>query len=213
MKRILFQGDSITDMGRDRSKFNGIGTGYPFLVRAYLGEKYPNEYEVLNRGISGNRIVDLYARIKDDFINLQPDYASIYIGVNDTLHEIYHQNGVETKKFEKIYTMLLEEITEACPNTKILLIAPFVLDGGVTCNTPEKLNRLEEFRTDVAEKAAVVEKLANKFNFPLLKIQPIFDEALKRAPAEYWSQDGIHPSPYGHEMIKNHWLEVFETMK
>ena len=87
-KRILFQGDSITDCGRDRNNFYAMGGGYPNFVKAELGASYPNEYEFINRGISGDRIVDVYARIKRDFINLKPDYASILIGVNDTWHEV-----------------------------------------------------------------------------------------------------------------------------
>ena len=101
-KRILFQGDSITDCGRDRNQFYHMGRGYASMVTGVLGLDHPGEYEFINRGISGNRIVDLYARIKSDFINLQPDYASILIGVNETWHEVSHQNGVDTEKFEKI---------------------------------------------------------------------------------------------------------------
>ena len=102
-KRILFQGDSITDCGRARDSFYDLGNGYANLVKASLGTDHPAEYEFINRGVGGNRIVDLYARIKADFINLKPDYASIYIGVNDAWHEISSRNGVDTEKFEKIY--------------------------------------------------------------------------------------------------------------
>ena len=95
-KKILFFGDSITDCARNGDHFLNLGSGYANHVSATLGAHYPNEYEFINRGISGNRVVDLYARINIDFINLKPDYASIYIGVNDTWHEISNQNGVET---------------------------------------------------------------------------------------------------------------------
>ena len=60
--RILFYGDSITDMCRNRdADFTAFsyGSGYPFLVQAELGSKYPNKYEIINRGVSGNRVVDL----------------------------------------------------------------------------------------------------------------------------------------------------------
>ena len=73
MKTILFQGDSITDCGRNREQLEGTGTGYPLLVKAQLGFENPGEYTFINKGISGNRIVDLYARIKADIINLKPD--------------------------------------------------------------------------------------------------------------------------------------------
>ena len=110
MKTILFQGDSITDCGRNREQLEGTGTGYPLLVKAQLGFENPGEYTFINKGISGNRIVDLYARIKADIINLKPDYISFLIGVNDVWHEFGGRNGVAAEKFEKIYTMLIEEI-------------------------------------------------------------------------------------------------------
>ena len=109
-KIILFQGDSITDCSRNNDYFFKIGTGYANVVAAEIGAKYINQYDFINRGISGNRIVDLYARLKVDFINLKPDIASIYIGVNDVWHEIASQNGVDTNRFENIYEMMIEDI-------------------------------------------------------------------------------------------------------
>ena len=212
-KRILFQGDSITDCGRNRSDFYGMGSGYANLVKASLGMDFPNEYEFINRGISGNRIVDLYARIKLDFINLAPDYASIYIGVNDTWHEISYENGVDTAKFEKIYTMLIDEIKQACPETKIMIISPYVLEGNATCNTEEIPDKFEKFKKDVAQKAEVARKIAQKYDFPLIELQPAFDEACKKAPPQYWTADGVHPTACGHEIIKRLWLETFEKIK
>lgn len=213
MKRILFQGDSITDCGRNRDDFYGMGVGYPLFAKASLGTEFPQEYEFINRGISGNRIVDLYARIKSDFINLKPDYASIFIGVNDTWHEINWQNGVDTAKFETIYTMLIDEIKAACPETKIIIISPFVLEGAGTCNTEEIPDKYEKFRIDVAQKAEVCKKLAEKYGFPLIELQPVFDAACEKAPASYWTADGVHPTACGHEMIKTLWLEAFEKIK
>lgn len=211
-KRILFQGDSITDAGRVYQDFYSLGVGYPLLVHASLGTDRVGEYEVLNRGISGNRIVDVYARIKADFINLQPDYASIYIGVNDAWHEIDCQNGVDTSKFEKIYTMLLDEVYAACPNIKLILLAPFVVEGVATCNTESNPHRLEQFQKDVGEKAAVVRKLAEKYAIPCIDLQAAFDEACKKAEPSYWTQDGVHPTPCGHELVKRLWLEAFAAM-
>jgi len=213
MKRILFMGDSITDCGRKYEDFAHTGRGYVHFVRGSLGMDNPGEYEFINRGINGNRIVDVYARIKIDFINLKPDYASIYIGVNDVWHEINRQNGVDTAKFEKIYSMLIDEVKEACPDIKLMLIAPFVVDGKATCNTEEIPDKRERFAKGVAEKAAVVARLAEKYGLPLIELQPAFDEACKKAPAEYWTRDGVHPSACGHEIIKRLWIETFEKIK
>ena len=213
MKRILFQGDSITDCARNRNEFYHIGDGYACLVKATVGMENPNAYEFVNRGIAGNRIVDLYARIKSDFINLQPDYASIYVGVNDAWHEINRQDGVDTAKYEKIYSMYLDEILNACKGIKLMLIAPFVLEGSATCNTEEIPNKLELFKKDVGEKAEVVKKIAKKYNLPCIELQPLFDEACKSAPSTYWTYDGVHPTPCGHEIIKRQWIRVFEQIK
>lgn len=212
-KRILFQGDSITDCGRDRNNFYGMGTGYPLLVKAAQSVDRPNEYEYVNRGISGNRIVDVYARIKADIINLAPDYMSMFIGVNDVWHEIGSQNGVDTAKFERIYTMLLEEVKAALPNIKIFLIAPFVLEGAATRSDENVPDRLERFQTGVTEKIGAVKRVAETFGLPCFELQPLFDEACKAAPPEYWTVDGVHPTAAGHELIKREWLKVFAQLE
>jgi lysophospholipase L1-like esterase len=213
MKRILFQGDSITDCHRERTDFYHMGNGYANLVKGVLGMDAPEAYEFLNRGISGNRIVDLYARIKLDFTNLKPDYASIYVGVNDAWHEIHKQNGVATEKFKKIYSMYLDEIYEACPDVKLFLIAPYVLEGAATCDTEKTPDRWSRFQKDVAEKAAAVKEIAEKYQLPLIELQPAFDKACEKAPASHWTLDGVHPSICGHEIIKRLWLDMFKTIE
>lgn len=50
------------------------------MVKGELGATCPGEYTFINKGIGGNRIVDVYARIKVDTINLRPDYMSLLIG-------------------------------------------------------------------------------------------------------------------------------------
>lgn len=212
-KVILFQGDSITDCGRARDNNINVGVGYPLLVKAELGAKNPNEYTFYNRGVSGNRVVDLYARIKKDFINLKPDYASIYIGVNDAWHEINDKNGVDTKKFEKIYTMLIDEIYAVLPEIKLIIIAPYVLHGPATADSEAIPNRWELFQKDVAEKVEVCTRIADKYNLPLIELQPAFNKACEKAEPAYWTADGVHPTAYGHQLIKELWLEAFDKIK
>ena len=206
MKRILFQGDSITDAGRDREKDYKLGCGYPLLVEAALGLTAPGEYDFLNRGISGNRIVDLYARIKRDLINLAPDVLSILIGVNDVWHEIGSQNGVDAEKYYKIYCMLIEEILAALPEIKIMILEPFVLNG------PATEEHLDEFVSEVALRAQMAKKVAEKYDLTFVPLQEGFDELSKKAPSTYWLRDGVHPTPKGHEYIKTQWLKAFESL-
>ena len=216
MKTILFQGDSITDCGWDRkapTAVGNLGGGYARLVSAELGFENPGEYTFYNRGVSGNRIVDVYARIKADIINLKPDYMSLLIGVNDVWHEIGSKNGVDEEKFERIYTMLLEEIKEALPNIKIILMTPYVIEGTATCNTEENPTRWESFRTEVDKRIAVVDRIGEKFGLPVIHLQEKFDKhiAINNNNA-YWAADGVHPTIFGHELIAREWLSVFRTL-
>ena len=213
MKKVLFYGDSITDCGRDKNNIQSSGTGYPLLVKSYLGFEHPGEYEFINTGISGNRIVDLYAAIKARFINHKPDYASILIGVNDTWHEINYSNGVDTDKFEKIYSMLIEEIKEALPDIKIIIFEPFVLEGPATTATETCPDKWELFKADVPTKAAAAKRVAEKYGLKFVPLQKVFDEACESAPATYWLGDGVHPTPAGHELIKREWLKAFDEIK
>ena len=208
MKTILFQGDSITDAGRSYEEDMNVGRGYAFLTKAALGFENPGEYNFYNRGISGNRIVDVYARIKADIINLKPDYMSILIGVNDVWHEIARENGVDNDKFFKIYSMLIEEVKEALPNIKIMILEPFTLLGSANEETYEST-----FRPEVLKRADSSREIAEKYNLPFIPLQKLLDDALALAPADYWLYDGVHPTPAGHELIKREWLKCFNSIK
>ncbi len=211
-KVILFQGDSITDCGRDRKVEDSLGTGYPRLVSAKLGFENPGDYTFYNRGISGNRIVDVYARIKLDIINLKPDYMSLLIGVNDVWHEVMRGNGVDTPKFEKIYSMLIEEIKEALPDIKIMIMEPFVLHDTGTCSDEEHPGRWEYFDSQVREKAAAAKRVAEKYNLTFVPLQQKLDDADAKLSG-YWTKEGVHPTLFGHELIAREWLAAYESIK
>lgn len=212
MERILFQGDSITDARRDRENTDNLGIGYPTLVKAQLGFENPEKFDFQNRGIGGNRIVDVYARIKTDIINLKPDYMSILIGVNDVWHELAMQNGVDAQKFEKIYCMMLDEIYQALPNVKIMILEPFVLEGPATCNNEEEPNKWNIFSTEVKKRAEKAEIVAQKYNIPFISLQDKFDKVSENTENSYWLADGVHPTSMGHELIKREWIKHFEKI-
>ena len=207
MKTILFQGDSITDADRSRVDNGKLGMGYPNVVAATLSSAEPGEYTFYNRGVSGNRIVDVYARIRSDIINLKPDYMSLLIGVNDVWHD-QHQNGVDTAKFERIYTMLLEEIFEALPDIKIVLLEPFVLKGSATADCYDDF-----FRPEVEQRAAAVRRVAQRFSLPFIPLQEDFDKLQEKLPVGYLLGDGVHPTYVGHGLIAKKWMETFEEIK
>lgn len=204
MKKFLFQGDSITDADRRRDNDSNYGYGYPNLFASEILKNRPYEFEFINCGISGDKIVDVYARIKMDIINLKPDYMSLLIGVNDVWHELNEENGVAAPKFEKIYDMLISEILEALPDIKIMLLEPFVLKG---CGTERYY---DVFREEVKKRSDAVKRIADKYNLKFVPLQDKFDEAAAGGNDTYWLADGVHPTAAGHCLIKDEMMKIFE---
>ncbi len=206
MLKFLFQGDSITDADRIRDNDNNYGFGYPNLFVADVSKNRVGEFEFVNRGISGNRIVDVYARIKRDILNLKPDYMSILIGVNDVWHELADCNGVAPEKFEKVYCMLIEEILEALPDIKILILEPFVLKGTATSE------KWDAFHSGVLENAKIAKRIAEKYKLTFVPLQKKFDEAVVDDDTAYWLADGVHPTGAGHQIIKEELMKAFASI-
>jgi lysophospholipase L1-like esterase len=204
---ILFQGDSITDCGRSREVTDpnvALGNGYASLLAADLLAARPADaLRIFNRGISGNRIVDLDARIKSDVINLRPDVLSILIGVNDTWHEFGSKNGVAIAKYARVYRAFLEEVRAALPAIRLILCEPFVLPCGVVT---------ADWVPDVAQRRAVVRELATAFDAVLVPFQSTFDAATAEAVPTYWAGDGVHPTPAGHRRMANAWLTATTSL-
>lgn len=213
MKTILFQGDSITDVGRDRKNDKYAGQGYPRFVEGRLALDFPGEYRFFNRGIGGNRSVDMYARFRSDVFNLKPDYMSVLIGVNDVWHELDFNNGIPTEKYEKIYTQFISETLEAFPNIKIFILEPFFKAGK---NFEEKYTKeqVEFFENGVKMNAAASKRIAEKFNLPFIPLQEKLD-ALTKLTGDplYWLVDGVHPCAAFHEVIAREWIKCFEKNK
>lgn len=196
--RILFQGDSITDGNRGRSADPNhiLGHGYAFLIAAQHGAAFPERKLVfLNRGISGNKVTDLEARWQKDTLELKPDLLSILVGVND--------NGrAPLELFEPTYDKLLEQAKAASPKIKFVLMEPFCLPVGHT------LERGEPWVAELNERRKLVAQLAQKYEAALVPCQKVFDDATKRAPADYWIWDGIHPTYSGHQLLADAWVET-----
>lgn len=227
MKTILFQGDSITDCHRLRDenskgikgfvqKLSGkkpLGQGYPVMVADALNAEKAGEYAFINRGVSGDRVPDVYARIVRDIINIRPDYISILVGVNDVWHGFDWGNGTGKERYEKVYDILIEEIKTELPGTKIMILEPFVLEGSATANREDQPDRYEKFRSGVEQMATIAEKIAKKHELKFVPLQAILDEAAKKSSAATLLSDGVHPTAEGHELIKTEWIKAFNEIK
>jgi lysophospholipase L1-like esterase len=207
---ILFQGDSITDTKRDRdvaqaNYSHALGVGYCNHVAAYMLRQRPaDNLQFYNRGISGNRIVDLYARWRVDAINLKPDVISILVGVNDTWHAFKAQNGVEPERYAMVYRMLLDYTRQQLPDVQFVLCEPFVLQCGEVT---------EAWIGEMGQRQQIVRRLADEFGAQFVPFQSALNEVLELAPAEYWLADGVHPTPAGHRVLAECWIETVTGTK
>jgi lysophospholipase L1-like esterase len=203
---VLFQGDSITDVGRDRAGDNSLGEGYVSIVVERLSASYPDRnLKFINRGISGNRVTDLAARWQTDTLDLNPDFLSILVGINDTFLTRDGQLSVET--FEQIYDNLLADTLKALPRVKIVLGEPFLLP------VVEDPKLYAAAMMELKKRQEVVERLARKYHLPLIRYQRAFDEACRKMPAAHWSEDGVHPTHAGHELMADEWLKTVNQTK
>jgi lysophospholipase L1-like esterase len=204
---VLFQGDSITDGGRQRtgSDYNHImGQDYGYILAAQIGAVSPErELVFVNRGISGNRVPDLEERWQQDTIALHPQLLSILIGVNDQIST--GDRAVTSEQYEAGYDKLLAETVAALPGTKIVLCQPFLLPVG------KRKADYDEQMVEMKKRQAAVDRLGAKYHLPVVHFQQVFDAALAKAPAEHWSWDGIHPTYAGHGLMATEWLKTVDS--
>ena len=212
LKRILFQGDSITDCGRSRTQKLPnlhLGTGYPHLIAARLCCD-SNEYEIRNRAVSGDRIADTYARWIEDTLNLDFDILSILHGMNDVGFAFRLNMGSARPRYRSIYDRMLTEVEEAKPGVRLVLMEPFLLPVDQGPDVEYKNDIYLDFDRwfgEIKERGAIVKELAAAHGAIFV---PIADELLAAAEkfgAEHFSPDCIHPSPAGHELIARRWIE------
>lgn len=220
--RVLFIGDSITDGNwgnvcspkpsseRSLGDMNHIyGSGYMYLCASYYQGNYPEkEYDFFNRGISGNTLLDLEKRWKEDVIEMNPDVLSVLIGTNDIHHHLRSGNGkaFDFEVWERRYRALLDCSLKANPKLKIILAAPFVANTG----NMRKSKNFAERDSMVRRCAAIVERIAHDYHAIYLPYNTMFDELLKTCPTSkdtYWIWDGLHPTPAGHRRMADMWIE------
>jgi lysophospholipase L1-like esterase len=209
-QRILFQGDSITDgnRGRNADPNHILGHGYAFIIAAKYGASFPErKLDFVNRGISGHKVTDLKARWQADTLDLKPDVLSVLVGVNDAGSVVRNQNPVSPEEFEKVYDELIVQTLATNPEIRIILCEPFILPVG------RVKDQWTVYHADVTLRQQAVARLAAKHKLPLVRFQKMFDEACKRAPADYWIWDGVHPTYRGHQLMADEWVRTLGAAK
>lgn len=193
---IVFAGDSITDCDR-RTDPEGLGDGY---VRLLAGRPELAGFEVRNRGISGNRVLDLQARWEDDVVAERPAIVSVLVGINETWRRYDSGDATSAAEFERDYRAILRRVQGA----RLVLVEPFLLPVDDVQRT---------WRADLDEKRAVTRSLAAGLGAALVPA----DAGLRAlGAASDVAPDGIHPGELGHQELARLWLagatEILEAV-
>ena len=204
-RTLLFQGDSITDAGRNRgaagpNQADALGLGYPLRVASALLEQHPERgLECFNRGVSGNTVPDLEQRWQTDTVDLKPDILSILIGVNDYWHTLNGSYHGTVADYETGYAALLERTKAALPGVRLVVLEPFVLRCGAVTDA---------WFPEFDARRAAAQRVASHAGAGFLALQALFDQLSRRAPPAYWAADGVHPTVAGHGAIAELWLKT-----
>ena len=201
--KILFQGDSVTDAGRDRSNPHDLGEGYPKYAAAMLQDSFPQvDFEFIDLGISGNRTENLVERLERDFVDIQPDIVSIMIGINDVWHRHSHNILTTDEDIERNLRTVLETL-KSRTNARILIIQPLLMESA----NPN----VAELREELTIAQAIIKRLADEYADAYLPLDTILNTETKEEPT-YYTADGIHPTPNGACYIGEAYLKAIAPL-
>jgi len=205
MPVILFQGDSITDAGRNRTTAGennsaALGVGYPLIAASHMLRAHPDSgLHIFNRGISGDKVPQLQARWETDTIALKPDILSILVGVNDLWHKLNGNSSGTVAEFESQYNALIEGTKAALPSVRLVILEPFVLVTGAVDS---------KWFPEFDERRAAAARVARRAGATFIPLQSMFTQLARSAPPAYWLGDGVHPTIAGHAAIADSWREA-----
>ena len=199
---LLFIGDSITDCGRARpvGEKDGLGSGYVGQINAILNAAHPDcSIRVLNTGISGNRVCDLKDRWQPDVLDLNPDWLSIMVGINDVWRQF--DNPLNPRQVDLVeYEDTLQELIEQTQSRLqgLVLMTPFYLEA----NPQDPMRNLMDRYGQVAKKIAEAKQAI------FVDTQQAFDQYLAYQPSQSLCGDRVHPNPTGHMILAKAFLDA-----
>ncbi len=190
--KIVFFGDSITDCERDRTDIHSLGSGYVKALADKLRPIYPDrDIELINKGLSGDEMADMLARVQSDVIDLKPDAVVIMAGINDTYHKFKYGKELDLGKFEKDLVELLTRIKQA--GILIIYLEPFLLPA------PDKKRMRALFNRELDIIHRVCLEKCDEF----VAYDEMFNGLCESESYTVYSLDGVHPTFEGSNLIAN----------
>lgn len=192
--RIVFAGDSVTDMGSQQpigeGLFDNLGHGYVRMTENLLAACYPElKLRVTNAGISGNTSRDLLGRFDRDVVSLNPDWVSICIGINDVWRQFdcpaMYDAQVMPEEYEKNVEAMITAVKDKVKG--VLILTPYYMEPNCT----------DMMRARMDEYVAICKKLADKYGCILVDFQKMYDDYFQMRHSCFIAWDRIHPNEMG----------------
>lgn len=207
LDRIVFAGDSVTDMGSanpvGEGLFDNVGRSYVRVIENMLAVYYPERrIRVTNSGISGNTSRDLLQRFDRDVVDLKPDWVSICIGINDVWRQFDSpailSDAVDTEEYEKNVEQMILKVKDSVKG--IFILTPYYMEP----------NREDMMRKRMDEYSAICKKLADKYGCIFVDFQKMYEDYCKIRHSSYIAWDRIHPNQVGATLMAREFLKKCE---
>lgn len=201
-KRIIFFGDSITQAGVQPG-------GYITKMQEMLAKQNKGaDYELIGKGIGGNKVYDLYLRMDDDVLALKPDVVVIYVGVNDVWHKRTFGTGTDPDKFVKFYEGLIRKIQ--ANGGRVVLCTPAAIG--------EKTDFSNDQDGDLNAYSNLIRDLASRQNLPLCDLRKAFlDYNVRNNPDNkdrgILTTDRVHLNETGNQFVADQMWAVLQSVK
>lgn len=205
--RIVFAGDSVTDMGSTNpvgeGLFDNVGRSYVRVVENMLVSWYPElNIRVTNSGISGNTSRDLLERFDRDVVSLNPDWVSICIGINDVWRQFDCPAMPDTHVLPDEYKANMEKMILSVKDKVkgIFILTPYYMEP----------NREDKMRARMDEYVAICKELADKYNCIFVDFQKMYENFCKIRHSSCIAWDRIHPNQMGATLMAKEFFKKCE---
>lgn len=197
-KRVIFFGDSITQMGVQPN-------GYISVMKDMLAQQGITNYDLIGAGIGGNKVYDLYLRMDSDVIQQSPDVVVIWVGVNDVWHKTLFGTGTDADKFEKFYRAIIKKLQDN--GSKVMLVTPSTIG--------EKNDYTNQQDGDMNKYAQIIRNIAKDDNLPLCDLRSIFhlyevNNNTANVDKGILTIDGVHLNDEGNKLVAT---EIWKVLK
>ena len=204
LDRIVFAGDSVTDMGSAQpvgeGLFDNVGHSYVRIVENMLAAWYPEiRVRVTNSGISGNTSRDLLERFDRDVVSLHPDWVSICIGINDVWRQFdspaMTDQAVGPREYRANLTKMIEAVRDKVKG--IFILSPYYMEP----------NREDRMRKRMDEYTAICRELAGEYGCIFVDFQKVYEDYCRIRHSTFIAWDRVHPNQVGATLMARAFLE------